>query len=63
MKSGCFAGGALRLGDALGRVVVGEGEDADAVGGGQVDELGGREPAVGGGAVVVEVGFSLAGHV
>ena len=54
-EAGVLLGGPPRLGDALGGVVVGEGEDAHAVRGREVDELGRRQAAVGGGAVVVEV--------
>ncbi len=46
---------AAGLGDAFGGVMVGEGEDAHAVRRGQVDHLGGRQPAIGCGAVVVKV--------
>jgi hypothetical protein len=48
------------LGDAAGRVVIGHGEDANAVARGQPYQLARRQPAVGRGRVRVKV--DRAGH-
>ena len=50
------------LGHAVHRVVVGHGQDAHAVLRGQLDQRRGREPAVGGDGVGVEVGSGGGGY-